>query len=204
MHMNYLAHLFLSQYTPGFLIGGLLGDFVKGGIKDTYIGDIKKGIDLHFKIDVYTDNHQIFRLSKSVINPKRRRFAGVMIDMFYDHFLAKNWSKYSDAQLVNFSQNVYNILQNHQHLLPESLKIILPNMIAHDLLTSYKEVEGIAHALKRISARLKRENDIKYGIEDLLSNYELLELHFFEFFDDLITYTSNLNYQLDLTEDKGL
>jgi acyl carrier protein phosphodiesterase len=66
--MNYLAHLYLSQHTPGFLIGGLLGDFVKGGIKDTYIGDIKKGIDLHFKIDAYTDKHLIFRLSKSHIS----------------------------------------------------------------------------------------------------------------------------------------
>jgi acyl carrier protein phosphodiesterase len=190
--MNYLAHLFLSQHTPGFLIGGLLGDFVKGEIKYIYDRDIIKGIELHRRIDIYTDTHNIVRSNKSVISSKRRRFAGILIDVFYDHFLTKNWSQYSNIQLLGFSQNVYKLLQANQDTLPESLKLILPNMISEDWLTSYREFRGVENALNRISARLRRENNIKDGIEDLLLSYQQLELSFFDFFSDLINYTTIL------------
>ncbi|MEH2230408.1 MAG: ACP phosphodiesterase [Nostoc sp.] len=202
--MNYLAHLFLSQYTTGFLIGGLLGDFVKGNVEHIYTGDIKKGIYLHRKIDVYTDTHNIFCSSKRLISPKRRRFAGILIDLFYDHFLAKNWSEYSNIELFHFSQHVYNVLQSNQDLLPESLKLILPSMISQDWLTSYREVAAVENALKRISARVKRENDIKSGIEDLLSNYQQLESNFLDFFCDLMSYTNNLYCQLDSANQKQI
>ncbi|MEH2203998.1 MAG: ACP phosphodiesterase [Nostoc sp.] len=202
--MNYLAHLFLSQYTPEFLIGGLLGDFVKGNVESIYTGDIQKGIYFHRKIDVYTDTHNIFCSSKRLISPKRRRFAGILIDLFYDHFLAKNWSEYSNTELFIFSQHVYKVLQSNQDLLPESLKLILPNMISQDWLTSYREVAAVENALKRISARVKRENDIKSGIEDLLSNYQQLESNFLDFFCDLMSYTNNLYSQLDSANKKQI
>jgi acyl carrier protein phosphodiesterase len=193
--MNYLAHLFLSQYTPGFIIGSLLGDFVKGDIKYIHDRDIRRGIELHRKIDIYTDAHNIVGSSKSIISPKRRRFAGILIDIFYDHFLAKKWSEYSNTQLFDFSQNVYKLLQTNQDSLPESLKLILPNIIAEDWLTSYGEVRGIENALSRISARVKRENNIKDGIEDLLFSYQQLESNFLVFFPDLINYTNILSYE---------
>ena len=110
--MNYLAHLFLSEGTPESLIGNLLGDFVKGTAVNLYSEEIRKGIDLHRKVDSYTDSHAIVRSSKSLVSSHRRRFAGVLIDVFYDHFLVKNWLEYSEIPVPDFSLDVYKLLQD--------------------------------------------------------------------------------------------
>jgi acyl carrier protein phosphodiesterase len=163
--MNYLAHLFLSEGTPESLIGNLLGDFVKGTAVNLYPEEIIKGIDLHRKVDSYTDSHAIVRSSKSLICSQRRRFAGVLIDVFYDHFLAKNWREYSEIPLREFSLCVYKILQDSRDILPESLKQVMPAIIDRDLLGSYKEIGGIDRALNRMSLRIKRTNNLAGGIE---------------------------------------
>ncbi|MEG4076371.1 ACP phosphodiesterase [Microcoleus sp. Pol14C2] len=188
--MNYLAHLFLSQGTPESLIGNLLGDFVKGSAVNLYSEEIRKGIDLHRKVDSYTDSHPIVRSSKSLVSSHRRRFAGVLIDVFYDHFLAKNWLEYSEIPLRDFSQDVYKILQDNRDILPDSLQRVLPTIIARDLLSSYQEIAEIGITLTRMSARLKRTNNLASGIEDLTANYQRLESDFRDFFPDLIKYAT--------------
>ncbi|MEG3858940.1 hypothetical protein QT974_07445 [Microcoleus sp. herbarium12] len=102
--INYLVHLFLSDGTPESLIGNLLGDFVKGSAVNLYDREIRNGIDLHRKVDRYTDSHAIVRSSKSLVCSQRRRFAGVLVDVFYDRFLAKNWLEYSETPLSDFSR----------------------------------------------------------------------------------------------------
>ncbi|MEG5042177.1 MULTISPECIES: ACP phosphodiesterase [unclassified Microcoleus] len=188
--MNYLAHLFLSEGTPESLIGNLLGDFVKGTAVNLYPEEIRKGIDLHRKVDSYTDSHPIVRSSKSLVSSQRRRFAGVLIDVFYDHFLAKNWLEYSEIPLRDFSQDVYKILQDNRDILPDSLQRVLPTIIARDLLSSYQEIAEIGITLTRMSARLKRTNNLASGIEDLTANYQRLESDFRDFFPDLIKYAT--------------
>ncbi|MEG4007275.1 ACP phosphodiesterase [Microcoleus sp. Pol11C1] len=188
--MNYLAHLFLSEGTPESLIGNLLGDFVKGSAVNLYSEEIRKGIDLHRKVDSYTDSHPIVRSSKSLVSSHRRRFAGVLIDVFYDHFLAKNWLEYSEIPLRDFSQDVYKILQDNRDILPDSLQRVLPTIIARDLLSSYQEIAEIGITLTRMSARLKRTNNLASGIEDLTANYQRLESDFRDFFPDLIKYAT--------------
>ncbi|MEG4056240.1 MULTISPECIES: ACP phosphodiesterase [unclassified Microcoleus] len=188
--MNYLAHLFLSEGTPESLIGNLLGDFVKGTALNLYSEEIRKGIDLHRKVDSYTDSHPIVRSSKSLVSSHRRRFAGVLIDVFYDHFLAKNWLEYSEIPLRDFSQDVYKILQDNRDILPDSLQRVLPTIIARDLLSSYQEIAEIGITLTRMSARLKRTNNLASGIEDLTANYQRLESDFRDFFPDLIKYAT--------------
>lgn len=188
--MNYLAHLFLSAGTPESLIGNLLGDFVKGSTVNLYGGEIRKGIDLHRKVDSYTDSHAIVRSSKSLISPQRRRFAGVLVDVFYDHFLAKNWRDYSEVPLSDFARCAYKILQENRDILPESLQRVLPIIIARDLLSSYQEISEIASTLARMSARIKRINNLASGIEDLTVNYQQLESDFRAFFPDLISYAA--------------
>ncbi|MEP6501097.1 acyl carrier protein phosphodiesterase [Microcoleus vaginatus] len=188
--MNYLAHLFLSEGTPESLIGNLLGDFVKGTALNLYPEEIRKGIDLHRKVDSYTDSHPIVRSSKSLVSSQRRRFAGVLIDVFYDHFLAKNWLEYSEIPLRDFSQDVYKILQDNRDILPDSLQRVLPTIIARDLLSSYQEIAEIGITLTRMSARLKRTNNLASGIEDLTANYQRLESDFRDFFPDLIKYAT--------------
>jgi acyl carrier protein phosphodiesterase len=189
--MNYLAHLFLSEPTPESLVGNLLGDFVKGPVKHLYTEEIRKGIDLHRKVDIYTDSHDVVRSSKSLIDPDRSRFAGIIIDIFYDHFLAKNWREYSNVPLSEFTNYVYRVLEANREILPDSLQRILPHLILEDWLTSYREVSGIDRTLKRMSARIKRENNVGEAIEDLEANYQQFESNFRTFFPDLIDYTKS-------------
>lgn len=193
--MNYLAHLFLSEGTPESLIGNLLGDFVKGTAVNLYSEEIIKGIDLHRKVDSYTDSHAIVRSSKSLVCSHRRRFAGVLTDMFYDHFLAKNWLEYSEVPLRDFARGVYKVLQDSRDILPESLKQVMPTIIARDLLCSYQEIDGIDIALNRMSARIKRTNNLAGGVEDLTANYQKLESDFRAFFPDLISYVTTYKHQ---------
>lgn len=192
--MNYLAHLFLSEGTPESLIGNLLGDFVKGTAVNLYPEEIRKGIDLHRKVDSYTDSHPIVRSSKSLVFADRRRFAGVLIDVFYDHFLAKNWREYSEIPLRDFSRGVYKILQDSRDILPESLKQVIPIIIARDLLCSYQEIGGIDIALNRMSLRIKRTNNLAGGVEDLTANYQQLESDFRAFFPELINYAKKFKH----------
>jgi len=193
--MNYLAHLFLAKDTPESLIGNLLGDFTKGSVEYLYTAEIRKGIELHRRVDTYTDAHHIFRASKRLIAKQRSRLSGIMIDVFYDHFLARHWSEYSDVPLDDFSSRVYKILADNQAILPESLKLIVPRMKAYDLLGSYKEIQGIDIALKRIADRIKWQNNLGDGIEDLLANYQQIEADFCAFFPEVINYANTYCYQ---------
>ena len=186
--MNYLAHLYLAKDIPELMIGGLLGDFVKGSIGNRYLPLISKGIELHRKIDSYTDNHRLFLASKNIVSPQRRRFAGIMIDLFYDHFLAIHWYNYSKIPLNIFSQQVYEILMKNQELFPGTLSRILPYMVEQDWLTSYQDVNNIGKALNRISIRFKYKNTLFNSVEELESNYSLFEEYFHNFFPDLIDY----------------
>lgn len=193
--MNYLAHLFLAKDTPESLIGNLLGDFAKGSVKSLYTEEIRKGIELHRSVDTYTDSHHIFRSSKRLIAQPRRKFSGILVDVFYDHFLARHWSEYSDVALDAFSSRVYAILADNQAILPQSLLQIIPMMKAYDLLASYQEIGGIDRALSRIATRIRWQNNLADGTEDLIANYQQLEADFCAFFPELIHYVQTYCYQ---------
>jgi acyl carrier protein phosphodiesterase len=190
--MNYLAHLYLAEDSPHAVIGNLLGDFVKGSITPAYSQEVRKGIELHRKVDRFTDAHAVVRASIKLISPARRRFAGVIVDIFYDHLLAKNWQMYSAMPLADFSQNIYQVLKENHELLPERLQNMLPYIIGEDWLTSYREVQAIDRALNRIANRLMRrfgrDNSLLNAVEELDANYQQLESDFHSFFPDLIDY----------------
>ncbi|HBB36199.1 MAG TPA: DUF479 domain-containing protein [Cyanobacteria bacterium UBA8803] len=194
--MNYLAHLYLAEDSPESLIGNLLGDFVKGQGIEGYGDRIQQGILLHKEVDLFTDSHPVVRASKRLISPDHRRYAGILIDVFYDHFLAKNWLNYSSVPLPQFADRVYDILQKHQAILPDSLKRALPHMLQHNLLTSYAKISGIALALQRLSLRLKRPNNLGDAGAELTANYEQLGLNFTQFFPELIDYVKTLQSSL--------
>jgi acyl carrier protein phosphodiesterase len=187
--MNYLGHLYLADDTAESLIGNLLGDFVKGSIHNvSYSPGIARGIQLHRKVDRFTDSHEMFRRSVGRISTARRRFAGIMVDIFYDHFLAKNWARYSTIPLPSFSQNVYTILTSNHSILPERLQRMLPYIVREDWLTSYARLSAIHTTLNRLSRRFKRENSLLNSAEELAANYQALESDFGNFFPDLIRY----------------
>jgi acyl carrier protein phosphodiesterase len=190
--MNYLAHLYLAEDSPESILGNLLGDFLKGQKVENYSQEIQKGINLHRKVDSYTDSHPVVKQSKALISAPNRRYAGVLVDIFYDHFLAKNWSTYSSIPLQKFATQVYIIFQSNESVLPPKMQLVLPRIINNNLLVSYRELAGIQQALQNISARLKRKNTLGEAIEELSHNYQQLELDFKNFFPDLINYVQLL------------
>jgi acyl carrier protein phosphodiesterase len=192
--MNYLAHLFLAEDSDESLLGNLLGDFVKGPLSDQYSPEIIKGIKTHRKVDAYTDVNQNFLACKKLLRPDRRIFAGIIVDMSFDHFLAKNWLEYSSVELKEFTDRVYTLLLSREQTLPEKLRQRLPYMIQDDWLGSYKNVDTIGLALNAISKRLsrfERAGPIKNGLEDIKANYGELEENFREFFPDLIKFVDD-------------
>jgi acyl carrier protein phosphodiesterase len=194
--MNYLAHIFLAGDSEESVLGNLMGDFVKGPIGNGFHQEIEKGLRTHRKVDVFTDSHEIFRASKKLMSPERRRFAGVIIDLAFDHLLSKNWASYSDIDLGSFIRETYVLLDRRKAILPERFRLFLPRMIEEDWLGSYRTLEGTGIALDRISERLRRrfhrENKLRGAIEEIESNYKELDNNFNMFFPELISFVEDL------------
>lgn len=190
--MNFLAHLYLSDNTPYSLLGNMLGDFVNGDFREKYNEEICRGIVLHRKVDIFTDSHEIFQRSKQRISNEYRLLKGIMIDIFYDHFLAKHWEDYSGVPLKEYCDQVYAVFNEYQSIVPPRLQRMLPIMISGNWLLSYRRLEGIEWVLKGMSGRLSRQNKMAEGIGELRNHYEELEEDFREFFPQLIEYADSL------------
>jgi len=189
--MNYLAHLYLAEDSPESLLGSMMGDFVKGAIRDRYPPKITRGIELHRKIDAYTDSHPTTRASRNLYSPARRRFAGIIVDLCYDHLLFRHWSKFSDVQLDRFISHVYDILMTHSAMLPARLEAMVPVMIREDWLGSYRDLTGVEKALNRLSKRVTDGDRMLGAIEETNLHYRRLEANFLIFFPDLIHFVQH-------------
>jgi acyl carrier protein phosphodiesterase len=190
--MNYLAHIFLSGNDNQLMIGNFIADFVKGNKKNNYPDGIKAGIELHRSIDDFTDHHEITSISKSRLYSKQHKYAGPVVDVFYDHFLAKNFSKYSEIPLDEFTSNTYRILQSNLSILPMEVQQFLPYMIERNWLLNYATLDGIDRSLKGIGKRLSFQNNLNTAKEDLVENYSEFEKEFFLFFPQLINFAKSI------------
>jgi acyl carrier protein phosphodiesterase len=179
--MNYLAHLYLSPAEEDAWLGSLLGDFVKGAIGERYAPSVAAAIRLHRRLDAFTDAHAAVQRSKSRISRARRRYAGIMIDMFYDHFLARSWAEFHDEPLEAFAARVYALLERRHAELPETMRDVAQRMAAQDWLGAYASPVTIHGALDRISTRLRRANRLAGAGEELLADYAGFETDFREF-----------------------
>ena len=187
--MNYLAHLFLASDKGNARLGGLLADFVKGDAKQQYNADIQFEIHLHRLIDAYTDNHHVVLNAKKLVEEKKRRYMGIVLDIFCDHKLAQNWNVYSDISLFEFTQSAYRLLQDNNDLLPKVVnRYIAPHMIQEDWLVSYKEMQGFKQAIHRVSRMLTKGSLLLECISDVEENYFAFSEGFEEFFPQLIDY----------------
>jgi len=187
-NMNYLAHMFLSDDTPLSMLGNFLGDFVKGSVEGKFQQEIVDGIMHHRRIDHFTDSNSIVSSSKKLISEARCRFSGIIIDVLYDHFLARNWNLYSKICFDDFIEIVYKNLYSHRKGIPSTAELCIEKMLKEDWLRSYGSLEGIDKTFKRISERLKRKNNLCSAIEDLEMNYHVLNTHFLLFFPRLINH----------------
>lgn len=153
--MNYLAHLHLGGHRPAQLLGSLYGDFVKGPLSGRFPAELEAAIRLHRSIDAFTDSHPLIKASIARFPSQRRRYAGIMLDVFFDHCLARDWHRYADLPLDVFTGKVYGTLAAEPQL-PERLALIAPRMAAQDWLGSYRDFEVLGQVLSGISRRLSR------------------------------------------------
>lgn len=201
--MNYLAHIYLARHSYDAMLGALLGDFVKTEGAASYQSTIAREILLHRKIDSYTDQHPLTLAARSMFAPTRRRYAGIALDIFYDHILAKEWHQYSDQHLAIFVQDFYRELMARQALFNPSMEYAAPRMVAQDWLGSYIEFDGVKIAIDRVSTRLSRNGHLlRETVQDLTLHYDDLREGFLLFFPELQNFVNEqrsafIRYELD-------
>lgn len=178
--MNYLFHLYLAEPTPESLLGALMGDFVKGPL-DHFPPALREGIMRHRRLDRFASESEDFRRSRRRLDESYGHCRAILVDVFYDHFLALRWSEYSPLPLETFAEKVYRLLQSRRNQLPPPLREVVPRMIAGNWLVSYRDPESVGIALERLSRRLRRPNPLADGLRALRAEYEGLEADFRRF-----------------------
>jgi acyl carrier protein phosphodiesterase len=186
--LNYLAHAYLSGDNEPLLIGNFIADAVKGKAMDDYAPGIKKGIVLHRAIDAYTDRHRMHKQSRQRLHPRFGHYAGVMIDIYYDHFLASNWTTYANTPLVDYTNKVYSVLNRQKAILPEKINYMLQYMIPQNWLLNYANFDVLRKVFRGMANRTKFDSQMENGVEDLQASYEEFKSDFTTFFPDLIEY----------------
>lgn len=183
--MNFLAHIFLSGDNDLVKIGNFMADGIRGNDYLKYPKEIQKGIILHRAIDTFTDAHVIFRKSKHRLHEKYGHYSGVIMDILYDHFLAKNWKQYSNEDLEEYVARFYKALEENYAVLNSKTKNLMPYMIQNNWLVSYATIAGIEIILFQMDYKTKHRVNMQEAIEELKAFYAEFEEEFTLFFKDL-------------------
>jgi acyl carrier protein phosphodiesterase len=184
--MNFLAHIYLSDDNDLIKIGNFMADGIRGKHYEHLPSEVQKGIVLHRAIDTYTDAHPVFRQSTKRLHEKYHHYAGVIVDVIYDHFLAKNWSEYSEEKLDDFVDRFYKSLKEHYDILTDKTQNLMPYMIERNWLVNYQYKEGIARILFQMDQRTRNNSKMQYATEELELFYNEFEQEFTIFFQDLV------------------
>lgn len=193
--MNYLAHIYLSGTEETVLVGNFMGDYVKGKNYLQYPSNIQKGLILHRNIDSFTDTHKIVSQSKKYMAPQYGKWAGIIIDIAYDHFLIKNWDKFCPVPLDEYKKDIFDVLQKYYPVLPERVKYFVPSFIQNDWIKTYSTPEGITKVLYNMSLRTNLPDNSEFAAEVLRKYYVQLDSEFMVFFPQLIKYVID-NFQV--------
>lgn len=186
--MNWLAHLYLSEPNPGFRIGNLLPDMVPPSAIAGLPAEFLRGARQHRQIDSFTDRHPIFRRSVQRIGPGFRKFGGVLVDVFYDHFLAREWHRFSEVPLQTFADEVYLSFENHREDIPAEAWVHLTNMRHGNWLYHYHSLEGISKTLHLMGRRLRRHVPLEQAASALAERHDDFRADFIEFFPELVSH----------------
>lgn len=185
--MNFLAHIYLSGEDEGITIGNFIADGIKGKRYEKYPPKIKKGILLHRFIDSYTDSHPTVRKSTARLHKNYSHYSGVIVDILYDHFLAKNWNNYHPQPLAEYVENFYDMLRANFDILPTRIQRMMPYMISDNWLLSYGSINGISTILNQMNDRTKNRAKMNLAVLELEEFYTEFETEFTSFFAELIT-----------------
>lgn len=186
--MNFLAHIYLSGNSAECSIGNFIADSVKGKQYAGFTEEMIRGIELHRKIDAFTDTHPVVAESKKRLYPNYSKYAPVIVDVYYDHYLATNWSSYSNIPLPQFANDFYYLLLQYKEILPYRIQRMIPYMQAQNWLLAYAEVEGIRAILSRMAKRTSFVSHMELAANDLQQHYGAFEQEFNLFFPELQAY----------------
>ena len=187
--MNFLAHIYLSFDDPQIALGNFMADSIRGRDYRHYPEGMQKGVLLHRAIDTFTDSHPITRQSSKRLHRRYRHYSMVIVDIYYDHFLARNWHAYSNTPLEEFTENFYSLLEENLEAMPETVQHMAPYMIADNWLLSYRELEGIHKVLKGLNRRTGLKSGMDQAVAELEAFYSEFEAEFTAFFDELIIFS---------------
>jgi len=186
--MNFLAHAFLAGDIPALVVGGVIGDWIKGPLPGTLPDDLAKGVALHRAIDSFSEVHPAFRSSRARVSPARRRYAGVLVDIFYDHLLALEWTSRHKQPLSEFSASVYQQIAARMNQIPQTAHRAMAFMAAEDWFVSYSDLDGIATVLARMSRRARQPNPLAGGEQEFVSDPVGFAADFDAWLDDAIKF----------------
>ncbi len=189
--MNFLAHIYLSNDIDDVIIGNFIADNIRGKRYQNYPIGIQKGILLHRQIDSFTDAHPTVRLSTKRLHKNYGHYSGVIVDILYDHFLAKNWKTYSEIDLELYTKRFYDLMMSNFEGLPERTQNMLPYMISGNWLLNYAKIEGIQSVLNGMNRRTKFKSNMNLATRELIQYYKEFESEFTSFFEELITFSDN-------------
>ena len=187
--MNFLAHIYLSGDDKAITIGNFIADGIRGKDYKKFPKDIQTGIILHRHIDTFTDTHKIVRQSTKRLHKNYGHYSGVIVDILYDHFLAKNWKTYSDVPLAKYVDVFYALLEDNFDILPTRVQKMMPYMIANNWLLSYASIDGIAKVLEGMNRRTQNRSKMNLAVNELEEFYDAFETEFTLFFAELIEYS---------------
>lgn len=187
--MNFLAHIYLSFDDGEITLGNFFADHIRANKFSHFPIRIQKGILLHREIDTFTDAHPIARQSSKRLHKNYSHYSRVIVDIYYDHFLAKNWSDHSPVPLAEYVENFYDLLAEHYELLPVATQQMMPYMIADNWLLNYANLPGISRVLNGMNRRTQNRSKMNCAIVDLQEHYGEFEEEFTAFFKELVIFS---------------
>jgi len=199
--VNFLAHTYLSGGNEEIIVGNFMGDYVKGKNYLLFPEQVKKGILIHRDIDSFTDMHEVTRRSKQRLSSRYHKYAGIIIDIFYDHFLASLWSSYSTLPLSEFVSRTYDLLKRNYKVLPDSIKHWFPTFLENNWMMAYTTVEGIELVLERMSANTSLPDHSAFAVEVLRNQYSIFMEDFLEFFPTIIAFLEE-KYEIEISVER--
>jgi acyl carrier protein phosphodiesterase len=193
--MNFLAHLFLAAPDEDLMVGNFIADHVKGRYYDQFGPGIGLGIRMHRAIDTFSDRHALVRQSAARLRPRHGHYAGVIVDVFYDHFLASQWTRYSSVPLLDFADQTYQLMQKNEAILPVNSLRFLFYARQYNILAAYAEVSAIGRVMAGMSRRAKFASQMQYATEELEAHYLEFAQEFNAFFPELQTFIASKVWQ---------